>query len=395
MTAPTTAPPANRQGGARPGGSNGGNRSAPVQPRPFVAGTRRVDKSTYDQTKTLTASTQDLPVYECDPNGFLRGMYILVECVTAANAAAVTFAANGPFNVIDTITFNDTNNKPILGPMTGHDLYICVKYGGYAFVDDTKESNQYSATTGAGATGGSFTFILPLPVEIAKRDGLGSLTNKSASSTFDVTIRLAANATVYGVPPTTPGSVRVRIQQYGWMDPNGTDMRGRPVAQTPPANGTTQFWAKQSYTVNAGTFNIRLQGLDSLLRNLIFVLVDNANSRQQGDADFPDPFNLQYETTQPIARLRTIWRHMLTTEFGFKNAVETAGGRDYGVYPEPYNNDFGVKPGNESRLGYLPASAATNLAANGSIGGSGTHTLYVLVNKIVPANGDPMALTGR
>ncbi len=390
MTAPTQAPPANRQGG-----NGGGGQRQQVQPRPFVAGTRRVDKATYDNTRTLTAATQDLPVYECDPNGYLRGMYLLVECTTAGNAANVTFAANGPFIAIDTITFNDTNNKPILGPMTGYDLYLCVKYGGYAFVDDPKLSPAYSATTGSGATGGSFSFVLPLPVEISRRDGLGSLTNKSASSTFDVTIRLSANATIYGTPPTAAGSVRVRIQQWGWMDPNSTDMRGRPVAQNPPANGTTQFWSKQSYVLNSGAVNFRLQGLDSLIRNMVFVLVDNANSRTQGDADWPDPFNLQYETTQPIARLRTIWRHMIAEMFGYTGTADAANGRDLGVYPETFAYDFGAKPGGESRLGYLPASSATNLSINGTIGGSGAHTLFVLVNKVVPANGDPMALTGR
>lgn len=392
MTAPAQAPPANRPGG---NGNGGGQQRQQVQPRPFVAGTRRVDKATYDNTRTLTVSTQDLPVYECDPNGYLRGMYLLVECTTAANAATVTFAANGPFNVIDTITFNDTNNKPIIGPLNGYDLYLCVKYGGYAFIDDAKLSPIYSVTAGAGATGGSFAFVLPLPVEISRRDGLGSLTNKSASSTFDVTIRLAANATVYGTPPTSAGSVRVRIQQWGWMDPNATDMRGRPVAQNPPANGTTQFWAKQSYVLNSGAVNFRLQGLDSLIRNMVFMLVDNANSRTQGDADWPDPFNLQYETTQPIARLRSIWRHMIAEMFGYTGTADAANGRDLGVYPEVFDYDFAAKPGGESRLGYLPASSATNLSINGSIGGSGSHTLYVLVNKIVPANGDPMALTGR
>lgn len=393
MTAPTSSAPAARQGAARPGAN--GQKAAQVQPRPFVAGTRRVDKSTYDQTRALTSSTQDLPTYEADPNGFLRGMYLLVECTTAANAAAVTFSANGPFNVLDTVVFNDVNNKPIIGPMSGFDLYLCVKYGGYAFFDDARQSTQYSATSGAGATGGSFSFVLPLPIEISRRDGLGSLTNKSASSTFDVTIRLAANANVYGVAPTTAGNVRVRIQQYGWMDPNPTDMRGRPVAQNPPANGTTQFWAKQSYTVNSGAFNIRLQGLDSLIRNLLFVLVDNAGSRTQGDADFPDPFNLQYETTQPIARIKRIWQHMIGESYGYIGAVDAPGGRDAGVYPESYAYDFSDSPGNESRLGYLPASSATNLAANGTIGGTGTHTLYVLVNKVIPANGDPLSLTGR
>lgn len=367
----------------------------PVIRRPFVAGTRRVDKSTYDQTRTLNASTQDLPTYECDPNGFLGGGYLLVECTTAGNAAAVTFAANGPFNAIDTITFNDTNNKPLIGPMTGWDLYECVKLGGYAFSDDAKLSPVYSATTGAGATGGSFTFVLRLPIELVKRDALGSLPNKSSSATFDVSIRLAANATIYGTPPTAAGNLRVRIQQFGWMDPNDSDMGGNPVAQNPPAVQTTQYWSKQTYALNAGAVNFRLQGIDAMVRNFIFVL-DAAGSRTTGDTNFFDPFTLQYETSLPIQRLKTIWRHMIGEYFGYTGATPDVGGaRDYGVYPETYCYDFWPKPGGETRLGYLPASSSTTFNVSGTIGGAGAHTLTVLVNKIVPANGNPLALTGR
>lgn len=386
MTAPTMAPPGQQ--------AKGGKNAAPVRVRPFVAGTRRVDKSTYDRTVTTTASTQDLNTYECDPNGFLGGLYLLVEATTAANAAAVTFAADGPFNVIDTIQFNDTNNKPLIGPLGGHDLYVLCKFGGYAFIDDARQSNIYSVTTGAGATGGSFTFCLRIPVEIVHRDALGALVNKSASATYDVTIRIAATATIYGVAPTSAPSVRVRLEQFGWMDPNDVDMRGNPVSQNPPASQTTQLWSKQTYAVNAGAFNFRLSGIDSMVRNFLFELRDSVNSRQQGDADWPDPFNMVYETSQPISRIRNVWRHMITEAYGYTAAVETAGGRDYGLYPETYCQDFSAKPGYETRLGYLPVSSATNIGVSGSIGGSGAHTLVVLVNKIVPAGGDPLALTG-
>lgn len=386
MTAPTMT---------RPG--QGGKKAAPVARRPFVVGTRRVDRSTYDETKTLTAGTQDLRTYECDPNGFLGGAYILVECVTAGNAAATAFAEDAPFSVIDTITFNDTNNKPIIGPLGGYDLKTAVKYGGYAFSDDARESPIYSVTTGAGATGGSFTFCLRLPIELVHRDALGALPNKSASSTFDIAIRLAAGGVgaIYTTAPTNQGSVRVRIQQFGWMDPNAGDSKGNPVAQNPPGVQTTQYWAKQTYTQNAGSMNLRLQGIDSFVRNLIFIQEDENSSRSQGDTEFPDPFTMLYETSNPIQRLRTVWRHMIGENFGYKNAVETAGGRDYGVYPESYCHDFGLKPGAETRLGYLPVSSATTLLISGTIPGSGTNTITVLVNKVVPANGDPLVLTGR
>ena len=388
MTAPTM-PAQGAQNGAKKGGEK-------VQIlRPFVAGTRRVDKSTYDESRALTASTQDLRTYECDPNGFLRGAFLLVTCVTAGNGAGVTFAANGPFNVIDTITFNDTNNKPLLGPMTGWDLMVAVKYGGYSFQDDPKLSPVYVATTGAGATGGSFTFVLLVPVEIVPREGLGSAPNKSASSTFDISIRLSASTVPYGTPPTTPGTVRVRIQQYGWMDPNAADMKGNAVRQNPPGVQTTQYWSKQTYALNAGAVSQRLQGIDSMVRNLIFIL-DAAGNRTTGDADFPDPFTLLYETSLPIQRLRDIWRHMIGQMWAYNGTTPDVGGaRDYGVYPETYCADFTGKPGFETRLGYLPVSSATTLNVNGTIGGAGAHTLTVLVNKIVPAGGNPLVLTGR
>lgn len=383
MTAPVQQAPA-----------QSGKKDAPVLVRPFVAGTRRVDKATYDESKTLIASTQDLRTYECDPNGFLGGAYLYVTGTTTGNAATVTFGANGPEAVIDTITFNDTNNKPMLGPMTGWDLKTCVKFGGYAFQDDPRLSPVYFATTGAGATGGSFSFVLLLPVQLVQRDALGSLPNKSSSSTFDISIRLSATATVYGTAPTNAPTVRVRIQQFGWMDPNQGDMKGNRVAQNPPGVQTAQFWSKQTYSLNSGALSLRLTGIDSYVRNLIFIL-DAAGNRQTGDADFPDPFTMLYETSTPIARIKAIWQHMIGADYGYNGTTpDVAGARDYGVYPETYCKDFAHKPGYETRLGYLPVSSATTINVSGNIGGSGAHTLTVLVNKVVPANGNPLVLTG-
>jgi len=215
-----------------------------------------------------------------------------------------------------------------------------------------------------------------------------------------VSIRLSANATIYGVAPTTPGTLRTRIQQFGWMDPNPTDMRGNPVAQNPPAIQSTQYWSKQTYTIAFGAFSQRLQGFDSLVRNIIFILRDSTTvtPRVNGDANFPDPFTLLYETSTPIQRLKTIWRHMIAEIWGYKvTTAGSAGARELGVYPEAFNRDFGLKPGAETRLGYLPASSATTLNMSGTQGATGTGpgVFGVLVNKVVPANGDPMLLTGR
>lgn len=378
-------------------GQNGGQAPAAGAmggTRPFIVGTREVDKSIYDQTRSTTTSTQRLPTYELDTDGFTSALYILVEATTAGNSADVTFDADGPFNAIDTVQFSDTSNKAILGPMGGHDLYEVIKLGGYCFSDDAKESPIYSVTTGTGATGGSFTYVLRLPIEIVHRDALGSLLNKSASAVYKLDLTVAATADIYGTEPTAAPSIRFRIQQFGWMDPNATDIRGNAVSQAPPALNTVQFWDKQTYTVNSGALNLKLNTFSGMVRNLIWELRDENGSRQQGDSEFPDPFTFQYETSLPVQRIRNIWRHKIGEDFGYTAAVETAGGRDYGVYPLPYNKDFGLKPGAESRFGYLAVSSATSLMAKGTIGGSGANTLNVFVNYVVPANGDPRALTG-
>ena len=384
-----------RANGAARSGAQSNGQKAPQPMRPFVAGTRRIDEPIYDATATLGASGIDLPSLEVDPNGFLAGLWVLVEATTVGNAATVVFGADAPFNVLDLVNFQDTNSQPLVGPMNGYDLYLVDKYGGYAFQGDAKLSPIFLQTAGVGAgAGGSFAFILYIPAEMVRRDGLGSLPNKSASSTFSLNLRLAPSTAVYTTPPTALPPVRVRVLLEGWQDPNLADIRGNPVTPNPPGVQTTQYWHKQNYTLASGSLNQRLLGIDSMVRNLIFVARDENNARAQGDTEFPDPFTLLYETSQVVNRPRSFWRHFIATHFGYTAAAEAAGGRDNGVYPLTFCQDFGLKPGAETRLGYLPVSSATNLVMSGTIGGTGANNYGVLVNKIVPAGGDPLQLTG-
>ena len=381
-------------GAARSGGPSG-KQAAPQPMRPFVAGTRRIDEPIYDFTATLAAGSVDLPSLEVDPNGFLSGLWVLVEGTTSGNAATVAFTADAPFNALDLVNFQDTNSQPLVGPMNGYDLYLVDKYGGYAFQGDAKLSPVFLQTAGVGGgAGGSFAFILYIPAELVRRDAMGALPNKSASSTFSLNMRLAPSATVYSTPPTALPPVRVRVLLEGWQDPNVADIRGNPVTPNPPGVQSTQYWHKQNYTISSGSMNQRLLGIDSLVRNLIIVARDENNARAQGDTEFLDPFTLLYETAQIVNRGRAFWRHFIASHWGYTAAAEAAGGRDNGVYPLTYCQDFGLKPGAETRLGYLPVSSATNLVMSGTIGGVGANNYSLLVNKVVPAGGDPLQLTG-
>jgi hypothetical protein len=382
MTAPTQAPP------------KAGTNKAPVPLRPFKIGAQLTDDEVYDQTITTNASTQRYPLYNVPSTAFLNDIYMLVEATTAANAATVTFAADGPWIVLDTVKFTDTNNAEIITPVTGWELYVINKYGGYNFSDDPKASPVYSATTGAGGTGGSFAFVLRIPIELVPRDALGSLVNKSQSTPYRVSITLSATATIYGTAPTSAPSVRIRMTPVSYWEPTPVDGSGNQVAPSPPGLGTTQYWNATPYSVNAGAMAEQLtSSVGFPIRNLVFVLRDSTGSRTQGEADWPDPFKLQLQSNIIVDRIAKLWQHRIAQAYGYTAAVSdtVANARDNGVYVLPFCQDFGPKPGWENRRQYLRTTDGMRLKMLGSIGGAGTHKMTVYTNYVGVGPGASLA----
>lgn len=83
-------------------------------------------------------------------------------------------------------------------------------------------------------------------------------------------------------------------------------------------------------------------------------------------------------------------------QYGYVNAVSTAGGRRYGSFVLPFIDDGGsLKAGSEARSRYWNISAADTLAFDGSIGGSGVHTLSTLFCFVAPPGGNIRALSNR
>lgn len=378
------------------GGGGGKGNPAPVASRPFRIGVQSTDEHVYDQTVTTTGNTQDLTAYALNSSGFLTDIYVWVVGTTSGNAATVTFAARGPFNAIASIEFDDVNNKPVVGPFDGWELSQIDKLGGYLFSDDPKSSPTYSATAGAGGTGGSFEFILRLPIQLVPRDALGSLPNKSNTSTYKVKTRINATANIYGTAPTAAPSVRVRMQPVSWWEPDRSDLKGRPYDQQPPAVTTTQYWVRNDYIINPGAISPSLDAVGFPIRNLIFVIEDGTGSRTQGETDFPDPFQLQLEANMLMDRFKRVWQHRQAQSYGYTGTTfDAAEAHDNAVYVEPYCNDFTPKPGWETRYGYLETASGTRLQVKGTLSGSGAHTLRVYTNYVAPANGDDFVLTGR
>lgn len=387
---PTAAPPKTNKG------NGNGNGKAPAPPRPFRVGTQSHEEVNLDFSGALSSSTLTLPVLEIPPAGYLRGLLILVEGVAAgANSAAVAFTnLDMPFSVLSSITLEDTNSKPIVGPLSGHDLYIINKYGGYDFGADAKTSPIYAATTGT-ATPSVFTFCLRLPVELVARDTLGALPNKSGTNKFKLRMTYAASTDVYATAPTGAVTVRTRVTQDDWWEPDMTDVNGRPLAQNPPALQTTQYWTVGSYSLNSGDQRTQIQqGLGYLMRNMIFENRDTDGTRSSTtDGNWPDPFTLQFEANVLFDRLRELWKDRMYRQFGVSGA-ESVGAKnafDYSVYVLPFNLDFGLMPGAETRRGYLATSDSSRLEVRGNYGAAST--FRVLANYVAPARGDDAVIT--
>jgi hypothetical protein len=186
----------------------------------------------------------------------------------------------------------------------------------------------------------------------------------------------------------------VRMVQEDWWEPDTTDLKGRPLAQNPPAVQTTQYWTKGVYSIGSGDQRIQVQqGLGYLLRNLIFVNYPNSSVARTSttDGNFPDPATLQFEANILFDRLRLLWRDQVAKKYGYTAAVETAGGRDYSVYPLPFNDDFGNQTGSETRRGYLATADASRLEFRGNFGAAAN--FVVLANYVAPSGGDDARIT--
>lgn len=373
---------------------------APVVTSPFRAGTfRTLSSDGYRVTANLAATATPLSNYTPSPNSYIRGLWIQVQGVTAGNAAAVAFAGDAPGNVIQSLTFQDANQKPIVGPLDGYKmLQVVNKFGGYHQLGDPRASAIYSVTTGNVATGGSFVYVMYVPLEVVARDALGALQNKSASSSFQLVLTLNTIANVYTTAPTNPAAVTVTIYEDGWVQPKATDATGQPLAQAPPQLGTTQYWTQGTYDGLNGSVQTQLtQGLGYPIRMLAAVNYDAGNSsRATGDTDWPDPTQFLLRGTSIWNVGKLAWKDQMSRLYRYNSVTaDSANGLENGVYVLPFHDDFTLAPGAELRNAYLATQQGDQFQILGTF--NGNSNLYWVANYVAPAAGanNVASLRGR
>ncbi|MEH0582551.1 hypothetical protein QBA54_50845 [Streptomyces sp. B21-108] len=372
----------------------GDAKAAPVL-RPFFTGTLDLETHTYVKTGTLTTQQIPLDTYYPKTNGYLADLWVELSVVTSGNSAATAFNEDYPFRAMATFQLADTGGQPILGPMTGWELMIFVKWGGFSFSDDPRDSQTFSQTTGSGGTGGSFSWILQVPIQFVRKEPLGALPNTNSNNSYQVDITLATIAQIYSTAPTNAGTYTLKVYQDSYRQSSGKDGQKNQAVTTPPGLGAVLYLRRNTLDVSTGQVDQELQQQEGSYRTLHFVMRDSNSSRQQGDSDWPDPAVVYFNNDVPWDRTKNYWLRRMEREYGYVATVNTANGRDYGHFVLPFITDGGLKAGAEARYRYLSVSAADTLGFRGTVGGSGTHKLTTMFAFVRPPGGNIKGLTAR
>jgi hypothetical protein len=335
----------------------------------------------YDNTLTMSGSQTPFPVYKPTPNNWLRAIWLQVNVAYPSNAVA-TLVQNdvGIFGVFAQVTFADSNQKPIL-QLTGFQLAMLDKWGGFFNVGDPRADATYSNPLTSTPTAAQFN--LAIPIEVVSRDAFGTLQNASGDSPFVVTVTLATEASVFSTTPTNAPTVRLRITEDGYTNP----VSG--VSPTPQAKGSTLYSIVGAYNMNAGAQTPQItQGMGYPVRQMIFINTDTGNgTRATGDTDWPDPQLVQFKGLNMLNRTKTLWKARMSKDYGYTaTAADAPMGLDNGVYVLNFNKDFTNAPGDELRNTYLSTKTGDVFALNGSW--AGASTMYVLASYLAIPNGN-------
>lgn len=347
----------------------------------FTAGAlNRVEGPFFDQTLTPAASAQPYNLMEIPTGGWERTVFLIVSCTIASgNSATVAFQPDAPWCALQEITFRDARGNTVIGPLTGFDLYLANKWMGYGFNTDLALAPDYSAVTGGGGTGGTFKFILPLPLELIGRDAIGALANGASNTALRINLTLAPSTSIYSTAPTTLTGVRVRAFHAAWQQPDSGNGAGFAYKQAPVGAGTFHQITKTNYSYTASENRIALSRKGNPIRAMAFVFRNTSNARVSTTTILAlNPLQLFYEGSDLISMTEDLFRFNM-----WQTNINATSGMDTGVLTQDWASDFDGKVGSELREQWLKTQPGSRLELRFTSSAAGI--LDVITDEVVPA----------
>jgi hypothetical protein len=373
------------------------NQQRAVMPIPFTRAARRKSIQGYNRTYTLSAgATVPVEPIELPPAGFVRDIEMLITVSSTGNAAAVALGAGGdaPWNVINSLQVTNAAGDTIYVPINGYQLYLINKYGGMypAWNSDPRNDPAFVApTTGAGATAGSFTFLLRIPFELDPRDGFCALPNLAANKAYQVLINLASLSTIFagGTAPNGTVTCNITMVMNYWSQPNAVNGEGYPQETAPGGVGSVSLWRYQTVNTTGGGNRVdQLYNVGNVIRMGILSLYNNGGTSIRSDAAWPAISYVRLNNDQLFYKPQTFWLSEMRQRYGLgatAGTKDTASNLDTGVY---VLSDFMAQHGDVQVDGprdqYLVTLDSTLLQFEAANYSAAAQTLNVLTNEIKP-----------
>lgn len=356
---------------------------------PFQIGSRQQQRPSFTVgpvTLQASANSPQNPI-QVPAMGFLRALKIKVV-VSGTATGTPTVTADGPFNAIAQIGLRNAAGDAILVPVTGYQLYLINKYGGYPFsgaAADPKSGSGYSYTVGSGTY--AATFFLYIPLELDQATGLGAIPALSSNRSYQLDLILSSyNTIVTGTILT--GSVTITGTALYWALPSDSSPNGGIPQETQPMGlGTLAKWQLETPPVTPGDKLIQSNNVGGFIRTIIFALRNSSGARIETNG-WPSncEFILDNETQEYLEISE--WKDRMIRQNQWLAAIDVAGGLDTGVFALQFSGYTGAEQGEtaNSRAQILPTGAASMLQLRGTSFGSASSTLEILTQSISTPN---------
>lgn len=322
---------------------------------PFRRATTRRTAIIEQDAGTISTSTQNIQI-TVEGTGYMTAIILEITATTATNSATVAYQADAPWCAFDSIVLSDNTGETI--NLTGYDLFLLNKWGGWythATLDSaTSDTNIYSLTSGSGGTGGSFKFILKVPVAVNNRNFLGLLGNQDRALKYQLRDDIAASTSIYSTAPSNLPTFTINRYYESVTVPGGMNADGVAQERQPPKFGVQHFGTRiiaESPPAGGSTVNHYLRRLNNTIRTLILVFRSNG-SRATAETYMPTRITFLLGDMTIFTESTALRRWYMRQRFGFD--------ADAGVLVYDFINDLLGESGAEFGLDYLWTGGIVN-----------------------------------
>lgn len=377
---------------------------------PFVRAARKKSAAAATLSGTVPAAATQLSVVQVPAAGYLRGIELLVDVATSGNSAVTAFktaasAGDAPWSFINSINLVSADGSNLVSNISGYQLFLVNKYGAFRSQGqqmDPRSDQYFNITSGSGATGGSFSFRLFIPVEIDQSQAFCAIPNLAANKSYQVNIQLAASSAVYSTAPTSAGSYTITVINHYWSQPAALNAVGVPQQIAPVGVGSINLVQNQSIPVTSGDRIVQISNVGNVIHKLIFTLRDSSGNRTATGWGATNQLILNndtlfYWTTPSSSTNKNTWASYITDVYGYGDAVnatapgtgstiDSANGLDTGVYALNFGDINGNGQTACSRDQFLPTLDSTLLQLRSTSFGSTASTLEVISMAVKPTS---------